>query len=139
LTREATKPNVAPHRLGERHRIIPNPGTAGAPIARRSAAWDTKRKDSSTDMQDTFEYLLSSAKIDPELLGRFATPNFRGWRFFAPQPLRIHAKANQAMAALSSNSLKCFFHGPTSRDLSAMRERYALSICEVERVRRIEQ
>src|SRR5215470_14760877 len=66
-------------------------------------------------------YLFISKKLTPELLGQIA---------------EVRAMAS----ALEAHRLQLVsLHAPTSRDLSAMRESGTpLSICEVERVRRIE-
>ncbi len=81
--------------------------------------------------------------MTPELLGQISDAKFQGVEIFcARSHFEYAAKAEvQAMAgALEANNLKLVsLHGPTSRDLSAMRESGTpLSICEVERVRRIE-
>jgi len=88
-------------------------------------------------------YLFVSRKLTPELLGQISDAKFQGVEIFcARSHFEYAAKAEaQAMAgALEANNLKLVsLHGPTSRDLSAMRESGTpLSICEVERVRRIE-
>jgi sugar phosphate isomerase/epimerase len=88
-------------------------------------------------------YLFVSRKLTPELLGQIRDAKFQGVEIFCTRShFEYTAKAEvQAMAgALKANSLKLVsLHGPTSRDLSAMRESGTpLSICEVERVRRIE-
>ena len=88
-------------------------------------------------------YLFVSRKLTPELLGQIAAAGFQGVEIFctrshfeyAMKP-EIHAMAS----ALESHQLKlASLHAPTSRDISAMRESGTpLSICEVERVRRVE-
>src|SRR5467141_3622537 len=88
-------------------------------------------------------YLFVSRKLTPELLGQIRDAKFQGVEIFCTRShFEYTAKAEvQAMAgALEANSLKLVsLHGPTSRDLSATREGGTpLSICEVERVRRIE-
>src|SRR6266478_1396266 len=88
-------------------------------------------------------YLFVSRKLTPELLGQISDAKFQGVEIFcARSHFEYAAKAEvQAMAgALEAHRLKLVsLHGPTSRDLSAMRESGTpLSICEVERVRRIE-
>src|SRR5437879_7774361 len=88
-------------------------------------------------------YLFVSRKLTPELLGQISDAKFQGVEIFcAPSHFEYAAKAEvQAMAgALEAHRLRLVsLHGPTSRDLSAMRESGTpLSICEVERVRRIE-
>ncbi len=88
-------------------------------------------------------YLFVSRKLTPELLGQISNAKFQGLEIFcARSHFEYAAKAEvQAMAgALEAHRLQLVsLHGPTSRDLSAMRESGTpLSICEVERVRRIE-
>jgi sugar phosphate isomerase/epimerase len=88
-------------------------------------------------------YLFVSRKLTPELLGQIFDAKFQGVEIFcARSHFEYAAKAEvQAMAgALEAHGLQLVsLHGPTSRDLSAMRESGTpLSICEVERVRRIE-
>jgi sugar phosphate isomerase/epimerase len=88
-------------------------------------------------------YLFVSRKLTPELLGQISDAKFQGVEIFCTRShFEYAAKAEvQAMAgALEAHGLKLVsLHGPTSRDLSAMRESGTpLSICEVERVRRIE-
>ncbi len=88
-------------------------------------------------------YLFVSRKLTPELLGQISDAKFQGVEIFcARSHFEYAAKAEvQAMGgALEAHGLKlASLHGPTSRDLSAMRESGTpLSICEVERVRRIE-
>jgi len=88
-------------------------------------------------------YLFVSRKLTPELLGQISDVKFQGVEIFCTRShFEYAAKAEvQAMAgALEAHRLKLVsLHGPTSRDLSAMRESGTpLSICEVERVRRIE-
>jgi sugar phosphate isomerase/epimerase len=88
-------------------------------------------------------YLFISRKLTPELLGQISDAKFQGVEIFCTRShFEYGAKAEvQAMAgALEAHRLKLVsLHGPTSRDLSAMRESGTpLSICEVERVRRIE-
>src|ERR1700739_375346 len=88
-------------------------------------------------------YLFISKKLTPELLGQIAAAGFQGLEIFcvrshfeyALKP-EIHALARD----LEAHRLQLVsLHAPTSRDLSAMRESGTpLSICEVERVRRIE-
>jgi sugar phosphate isomerase/epimerase len=81
--------------------------------------------------------------LTPELLGLISSAGFQGVEIFAS---RAHFDYNsktevRAMAgALAANHLfLSSLHGPTSRDISATREGGTpVSICEVERVRRIE-
>jgi sugar phosphate isomerase/epimerase len=88
-------------------------------------------------------YQFISRKLTPELLAQISAAGFQGVEIFAS---RAHFDYNsktevRAMAgALAANHLfLSSLHGPTSRDLSATREGGTpVSICEVERVRRIE-
>jgi sugar phosphate isomerase/epimerase len=88
-------------------------------------------------------YLLVSRKLTPELLGQISEAGFAGLEIFCTRShFEYSTKAEiQAMAsALEQHGLQLVsLHAPTSRDVSAMRESGTpLSICEVERVRRIE-
>jgi sugar phosphate isomerase/epimerase len=88
-------------------------------------------------------YIFISRKLTPELLGQVAEAGFRGVEIFcARSHFEYSMKAEiRAMAGhLEAHHLQlASLHAPTSRDISAMRETGApLSICEVERVRRIE-
>src|SRR5260370_15503074 len=88
-------------------------------------------------------YPFISRKLTPELLEQIAGAGFQGIEIFCT---RSHFKYStkteiQAMAgALEANHLElASLHAPTSRDVSAMRESGTpLSICEVERVGRVE-
>jgi len=88
-------------------------------------------------------YLFVSRKLTPELLSQIAGARFKGLEIFCT---RSHFEYSmkpevRAMAdALEAHHLQLVsLHAPTSRDISAMRESgMPLSICEVERVRRIE-
>jgi sugar phosphate isomerase/epimerase len=88
-------------------------------------------------------YLFVSRKLNRELLGQIADSGFTGVEIFCS---RAHfdytskAEARDMGAMLANLGLKLTsLHAPTSRDLSATRESgQPLSICEVERVRRIE-
>ena len=88
-------------------------------------------------------YLFVSRKLTPELLGQVAAAGFEAIEIFGtrghfdytskPEVQGIASALSQHRLALAA------LHAPTSRDLSATREGGApLSICEVERVRRIE-
>ncbi len=88
-------------------------------------------------------YLFVSRKLTRELLGQMAEADFTGVEIFCSRShfdytSKTEARdigASLADLGLTLNSL----HAPTSRDLSATRESgQPLSICEVERVRRIE-
>ncbi|MGC2529764.1 MAG: sugar phosphate isomerase/epimerase family protein [Candidatus Acidiferrum sp.] len=88
-------------------------------------------------------YLFVSRRLTTELLGQIAEAGFEALEIFATRShFDYTTKAEmQAMAgALSQHGLAlASLHAPTSRDLSATREGGTpLSICEVERVRRIE-
>jgi sugar phosphate isomerase/epimerase len=88
-------------------------------------------------------YPFVSRKLTPELLGQIAGAGFNGLEIFfsrghfdyTSQP-EIRAMAG----ALEANHLALLsIHAPNSRDLSSTREGgIPLSICEVERVRRID-
>jgi len=88
-------------------------------------------------------YLFVSRKLTPELLAQISENGFSAIEVFCSrahfdygsrQDVRALASALEANR-MTLNSL----HAPTSRDLSATRESGTpLSICEVERVRRIE-
>jgi sugar phosphate isomerase/epimerase len=88
-------------------------------------------------------YLFVSRKLTPELLGQISEAKFRGVEIFCT---RSHfeyvtkAEVRTVADALEAHRLQLVsLHAPTSRDMSAMRESGTpLSICEVERVRRIE-
>ena len=88
-------------------------------------------------------YLFVSKKLTPEILGQISGSGFQGVEIFCTRSHFDYSTKSevQAMAgALEANRLKLVsLHGPTTRDLSAMRESgMPLSITEVERVRRIE-
>jgi sugar phosphate isomerase/epimerase len=88
-------------------------------------------------------YLFNSRKLTRELLGQIAEAGFEGLEIFGS---RAHfdytskAEAREVAHALADHHLfLSSLHAPTSRDVSATREGgQPLSICEVERVRRIE-
>ena len=88
-------------------------------------------------------YSFVSRKLTPELLGQISDAKFQGLEIFCT---RSHFEYSlkpeiRAMAgALEANRLQLVsLHAPTSRDISAMRQSgMPLSICEVERVRRVE-
>jgi len=88
-------------------------------------------------------YPFVTRKLTPELLGQIAEAGFTGIEiFFSRAHFDYTAKPEiRAMAsALEAHRLTLFsVHAPSSRDLSPTREGGApLSICEVERVRRID-
>lgn len=88
-------------------------------------------------------YLFVSRKLTPEILGQIADAGFSGLEIFSSRSHFDYTSKQevQAMAAaLSKHGLSLVsLHAPTSRDLSPTREGGApLSICEIERVRRID-
>jgi sugar phosphate isomerase/epimerase len=81
--------------------------------------------------------------LTPELLGQIAGAGFEGLEIFCTRSHFEYSMKPEIRAiqdALEAHHLQLVsMHAPTSRDLSAMRESGTpLSICEVERVRRIE-
>lgn len=88
-------------------------------------------------------YLFVTHKLTPELLGQVAGAGFQGIEIFcARSHFEYTLKPDiRAMAgALEAHRLQLVsLHAPNRRDLSAMRESGTpLSICEIERVRRVE-
>lgn len=88
-------------------------------------------------------YLFISRKLTPELLGQVAEAGFQGVEIFCARSHFEYTLKSEirAMAGhLEAQHLELVsLHAPTSRDISAMRESGTpLSICEIERVRRIE-
>jgi sugar phosphate isomerase/epimerase len=88
-------------------------------------------------------YLFVSRKLTPELLGQISEARFQGIEIFCSRSHFEYAAKTEVRAmagALEAHKLQLVsLHGPTSRDMSATRESGTpLSICEVERVRRIE-
>jgi len=88
-------------------------------------------------------YQFISRKLTPELLGQISAAGFQGVEIFASRGHFDYNSKTEARAmagALSANHLfLSSLHAPTSRDISATREGGTpISICEVERVRRIE-
>src|SRR5882672_6001263 len=88
-------------------------------------------------------YLFVSRKLTPELLGQISAAKFQGVEIFCTRSHFEYATKTEVRAmagALEAHRLQLVsLHAPTSRDMSAMRESGTpLSICEVERVRRIE-
>jgi sugar phosphate isomerase/epimerase len=88
-------------------------------------------------------YLFVSRKLNTELLGQIAEAGFEALEIFGTRSHFDYTSKQeiQSMASILSQHRLALasLHAPTSRDLSAMREGGApLSICEVERVRRIE-
>jgi sugar phosphate isomerase/epimerase len=88
-------------------------------------------------------YLFISRKLTPELLGQIAHAGFEGVELFCSRShfdytSRAHIQAMAEALNIHKLTLESL-HAPNSRDLSATREGGTpLSICEVERVRRIE-
>jgi len=88
-------------------------------------------------------YTFISRKLTRELLAQIAGAGFQGVEIFCSRShfdYNTKAEIQEIGRALADNRLKlASLHAPTSRDLSATREGgQPLSICEVERVRRIE-
>jgi sugar phosphate isomerase/epimerase len=88
-------------------------------------------------------YLFISRKLTRELIAQIGDAGFNGVEIFCSRShfdYTSKAEIQNVAGALSDAKLKlASLHAPTSRDLSAMREGgQPLSICEVERVRRIE-
>lgn len=88
-------------------------------------------------------YLFVSRKLTNELLGQIAGAGFQALEIFATRShfdYSVKAETQSMASALNQHGLAlASLHAPTSRDLSASREGGApLSICEIERVRRIE-
>jgi sugar phosphate isomerase/epimerase len=88
-------------------------------------------------------YLFVSRKLTPELLGQIAGAGFEGLEIFCTRShfeYSMKSEIRGMAGALEAHKLQLVsLHAPTTRDLSAMRESgMPLSICEVERVRRIE-
>jgi sugar phosphate isomerase/epimerase len=87
--------------------------------------------------------MFVSRKLTPELLGQIAEARFEGVEIFCTRSHLEYAIKSEVRAiagALEAHRLQLVsMHAPTSRDMSATRESGTpLSICEVERVRRIE-
>jgi sugar phosphate isomerase/epimerase len=88
-------------------------------------------------------YPLVSRKLTAELLGQIAEAGFQGVEIFGARShfeYAIKTEVRAIAGALEAHRLQLVsLHAPTSRDMSATRESGTpLSICEVERVRRIE-
>jgi sugar phosphate isomerase/epimerase len=88
-------------------------------------------------------YLFVSRKLTPEHLEQIAGAGFQGLEIFCTRSHFEYSMKPEVRAiadALEAYHLQLVsMHAPTSRDLSAMRESGTpLSICEVERVRRVE-
>jgi sugar phosphate isomerase/epimerase len=87
--------------------------------------------------------LFVSRKLSPEILGQIASAGFQGIEIFCTRShfeYSMKSEIRVMAGALDQQHLQLVsLHAPTSRDTSAMRESgMPLSICEVERVRRIE-
>ena len=111
----------------------------------KARQWDTKGKTFLDEIMQRLlsTYLFVSRKLTPELLGQISEAKFQGVEIFCSRSHFEYAAKTEVRAmagALEANKLQLVsLHGPTSRDLSAMRESGTpLSICEVERVRRVE-
>jgi sugar phosphate isomerase/epimerase len=88
-------------------------------------------------------YLFVSRKLTRELLGQISAAGFQGLEIFCSRAhfdYTTKSEVHEIARALADHQLALSsLHAPTSRDLSATREGgQPLSICEVERVRRIE-
>jgi len=88
-------------------------------------------------------YLFISRKLTPELIGQFREGGFAALEIFCSRAHFDYASKQEvrALAALlEANQVKLnSLHAPTSKDASATRESgQPLSVCEVEKVRRIE-
>jgi sugar phosphate isomerase/epimerase len=88
-------------------------------------------------------YPFVSRKLTPELLGQIAEAGFQGVEIFGARShfeYAIKTEVRAIAGALEAHRLQLVsLHAPTGRDMSATRESGTpLSICEVERVRRIE-
>src|SRR6266568_9695687 len=88
-------------------------------------------------------YLFVSHKLTPELLAQISEHGFSALEVFCSRAHFDYGSKQEIQAlasALEANKMTLnSLHAPTSRDLSATREGGTpLSICEVERVRRIE-
>ena len=88
-------------------------------------------------------YLFVSRKLTRDLISQIGDTGFSGVEIFCSRShfdYTSRAEIQNIAGALSDAKLKlASLHAPTSRDLSATREGgQPLSICEVERVRRIE-
>jgi len=88
-------------------------------------------------------YLFVSDRLTPELLGQMADAGFQGIELFCSRShFDYHSREGilELARALSDRHLTlASLHAPTSRDLGPTREGGSpLSLCEVERVRRVE-
>ena len=88
-------------------------------------------------------YLLVSKKLTPELVSQIAAAGFNGVEVFCSRGHFDYGSKTEIRALAISLDVHrmalASLHAPTSRDVSANRESgIPLSVCEVERVRRIE-
>src|SRR5437763_1393763 len=88
-------------------------------------------------------YLFVTHKLTPELLGQVAGAGFEGVEIFCARShfeYTVKQEVRAIASALEAHHLQLVsLHAPNRRDMSAMRESGTpLSICEIERVRRIE-
>jgi sugar phosphate isomerase/epimerase len=88
-------------------------------------------------------YLFISKKLTPDVLGQISEAGFQGIEIFCTRShfdYTVKQEVRAMASALEAHRLQLVsLHAPTSRDISAMRESGTpLSICEIERVRRIE-
>src|SRR5262252_5548322 len=88
-------------------------------------------------------YLSISHKLTPEFLAQVAENGFTGVEIFCSRAHFDYASKQEIQALkgmLEHHKLQlASLHAPTSKDASAMRESgIPLSVCEIERVRRIE-
>ena len=88
-------------------------------------------------------YLFISRKLTPELIGQIHDGGFRALEIFCSRAHFDYASKQEVLALaglLEAKQMKLnSLHAPTSKDSSATRESgQPLSVCEVEKVRRIE-
>ena len=88
-------------------------------------------------------YLFISRKLTPELIGQIHDSGFRALEIFCSRAHFDYASKQEVLALaalLEARQMKLnSLHAPTSKDSSATRESgQPLSVCEVEKVRRIE-
>jgi len=88
-------------------------------------------------------YLLVSKKLTPELVSQIAAAGFNGIEVFCSRGHFDYGSKTEIRALAISLDVHrmtlASLHAPTSRDISANRESgIPLSVCEVERVRRVE-
>ena len=88
-------------------------------------------------------YLFVTHKLTPELLSQVAGAGFQGVEIFCARShfeYTVKQEIRATASTLEAHRMQLVsLHAPNRRDLSAMRESGApLSICEVERVRRVE-